>query len=182
MVNDHWTLTGLIFQVQHDVPDHCGIYLGNEQKLGTQFILKYGVRLSIFNNVGPGTIFNYDADGNPLDSTFYESGDFFNTYVALEPRLGIVFLLNETSSIKASYSKNVQYIQQAQNSTAGSPFNIWFPASPNVKPQVSQQVALGYFKNFSDGMFETSLEGYYKSISNAVDFRDHAELILNKFL
>ncbi len=174
------------FITRYELPNNyaleSGIYMGNEQKLGTQFILKYGIRLSIFNNVGPGTIFNFDTEGNPIDSTFYESGDFFNTYVALEPRLGIVFLLNETSSIKASYSKNVQYIQQAQNSTAGSPFNIWFPTSPNVKPQSSHQVALGYFKNFNDGMFETSLEGYYKSISNAIDFRDHAELILNKYL
>jgi len=158
------------------------VYVGNDQKLGSLFVLKYGLRFSIFNNVGPATIFNYDNEGNAIDSTNYSGGDFFNTYNGIEPRLGIVFIMNETSSIKASYSKNIQYIQQAQNSTAGSPFHIWFPASPNVLPQTGHQYALGYFKNFKKGMFETSIEGYYKLTNDAIDFRDHADLLLNKHL
>lgn len=157
-------------------------YIGNEQKLGSTFMVKYGLRFSMFNNVGPGTVFNYDNEGNPMDSTYYSGGDFYNTYTALEPRLGLVYLLNEQTSLKASYSRNVQYIQQAQNSTAGSPFHVWFPASPNIKPQSGHQFAIGYFRNFKEGMFETSLEGYYKIIDDAVDFRDHAELLLNKYL
>ena len=124
----------------------------------------------------------YNGDGDVIDSTAYAKGDFYNTYLGLEPRLGIVYQLNEVSSIKASYSRNYQYIQQAQNSVAGSPLNIWFPASPNVKPQIGDQIALGYFRNFKEGLIETSAEIYYKYISNAVDFRDHAELLLNKYL
>ncbi len=174
------------FITKYSLPNNyaleSAVYIGNEQKLGSTVIIKYGLRFSMFNNIGPGTIFNYDNEGNPTDSTYYENGDFFNTYTALEPRLGVVYLLNEQSSVKASYSRNVQYIQQAQNSTAGSPFHIWFPASPNVKPQSGHQIALGYFRNFKDGMFETSLEGYYRLIDDAVDFRDHAELLLNKYL
>jgi len=156
-------------------------FVANEQKVGSRIILKYGLRFSMFNNIGPGTIYQFDNEGSPIDSTSYSSGDFFNSYNGLEPRLGIVFLLNETSSLKASYSKNTQYIQQAQNSTAGSPLHIWFPSSPNVKPQYGQQFALGYFRNFKENVFETSLEVYYKFADNAIDYRDHADLLLNKY-
>ncbi len=159
-----------------------GIYLSNTQKLGALFTLKYGLRLSVFNNIGPGTVFGYDAQGSPVDSTEYPAGKIYNTYVGLEPRLGIVFKLNEISSLKASYSRNFQYIQQAENSTGGSPLSIWFPASPNVKPQIGDQVALGYFRNFKKGMFESSAEVYYNNVKNAIDFRDHADLLLNKFI
>ena len=158
------------------------IYLGNEQKINSLLILKYGIRISMFNNIGPATVFDYDSEGNPVDSTLYSNGDFFNTYTGFEPRLGIVFLLNEVSSVKASYSKNIQYLQQAQNSTAGSPLHIWFPASPNILPQTGHQYALGYFRNFNNGIIETSAEAYYKITNNAIDFRDHAELLLNKYI
>lgn len=169
------------YELDHNYALESGAYLSNEQKIGASFILKYGVRFSIFNNVGPGTVYNFDSTGTMVDSTAYASGDFYNTYSGLEPRLGIVYMLNEKSSIKASYSRNIQYIQQAQNSTAGSPLHVWFPASPNVKPQIGDQYALGYFRNFFDGLFETSVEGYYKTTSNAIDFRDHADLLLNKY-
>lgn len=156
-------------------------YISNEQKIGSRIILKYGVRFSMFNNVGSGTTYQFDDEGIAIDSATYSRGDFYNSYNGFEPRLGIVFLINESSSIKTSYSKNRQYIQQATNSTAGSPLNIWFPSSPNVKPQVGQQFALGYFRNFEDNMFETSIEGYYKFSDNAIDYRDHADLLLNRY-
>lgn len=158
------------------------LYLSNEQKIGNRFTIKYGLRFSIFNNIGPATVYHYDNDGVATDSTVYGKGDFYHTYTGLEPRIGMVFLLTESSSLKLSYSRNNQYIQQAQNSVAGSPFSIWFPSSPNVKPQSADQVATGYFRNFKKGMFEASVEVYYKSIKNAVDFRDFADLLLNKFL
>ena len=174
------------FITKYSLPNNyaleSAIYLGNEQKLGSVFILKYGVRVSMFNNIGSATIFNYDNAGSVIDSTTYSSGNFFNTYTGFEPRLGAVFIVNEVSSIKASYSKNIQYIQQAQNSTAGSPLHIWFPASPNILPQIGHQIALGYFRNFKSGMFETSAEAYYKKTNNAIDFKDHADLLLNKYM
>ncbi len=170
----------------YSLPDEyaleSAVYISNEQKIGNRVTLKYGLRLSIFNNIGPGTSYMFNEEGDVVDSTVYSNGDFYNTYWGLEPRIGVVYQLNEVSSIKASYSRNYQYIQQAQNSVAGSPLNIWFPASPNVKPQIGDQVALGYFRNFKEGLFETSAEVYYKKIKNAVDFRDHAELLLNKYL
>ena len=159
-----------------------GIYASNEQKIGSLITMKYGLRFSMYNNIGPATIYNYDDTYNVVDSTTYAKGDFFNTYMHIEPRLGITYMLNERSSMKASYSRTIQYLQLAQNSTAGTPLDIWFSASPNVEPQISDQVALGYFRNFKDNMFEGSVEAYYKYMQNAIDFKDHAELLLNPYL
>ncbi len=159
-----------------------GFYVSNEQKIGALLTLKYGIRFSMFNNIGPATVYHYDANHEAVDSTVYAEGDFFNTYVRLEPRIGITYLLNERSSLKASYTRTVQYMQLAQNSTAGTPLDIWFPASPNVEPQLSDLVALGYFRNFLNNAIETSVEGYYKSQHHTIDFKDHAQLLLNKQL
>ncbi len=174
------------FITQYGLPNNYAlenaIYISNNQKIGSMLSLKYGLRFSIFNNVGPNTVFDYNPEGQPVDSSVYSKGDFYNSYFGLEPRIGLVLQLNENSSVKASYSRNYQYLQQAQNSTAGSPLSIWFSSSPNVKPQFSDQFAVGYFRNFMNGMFETSVEGYYKDIKNAIDFRDHADLLLNKYI
>ncbi|HDO06641.1 MAG TPA: TonB-dependent receptor [Bacteroidetes bacterium] len=170
---------------EYHLPDNyaleSAIYISNEQKIG-KFTLKYGLRLSVFNNLGPATIFHYDKGFVVTDSTVYSSKFFFNTYLGIEPRVGIVFRLNESSSLKVSYARNFQYVQQAQNSTAGNPMDIWFPANPNIKPQIGDQVAAGYYKDFKEGMFFFSVESYYKWIHNAIDFKDHAELLLNKYL
>ncbi|MCX6256682.1 MAG: TonB-dependent receptor [Bacteroidia bacterium] len=159
-----------------------GLYISNEQKIGSLLTLKYGIRLSVFQNVGPGTIYHFDSSYNSTDSTVYKKGDFFKTYAGLEPRLGLTYTLTEESSIKASYSRTLQYIQLASNSTAGTPLDIWFPASPNVRPQVSNQVATGYFRNFFNDQVETSVEVYYKMMDHVIDFKDFAQLLLNRKL
>lgn len=158
------------------------IYISNEQKIGALLTIKYGLRLSTFSSIGPGTVYNFDNEFEKIDSTVYGGGNIYKTYWGLEPRIGINYLLSETSSIKASYARTHQYMQVAQNSTAGTPVDIWFPASPNVKPQISDQFALGYFRNFKNNFIETSIEGYYKTMKNSIDFKDHAELLLNKEL
>ncbi|MGE5424737.1 MAG: TonB-dependent receptor domain-containing protein, partial [Syntrophothermus sp.] len=159
-----------------------GIYLSNEQKLGEKFILKYGLRYSVFQNVGPGTVFHFDENYNAQDSTVYSKGDFFNTYSGFEPRLGILFNPNPNWSLKASYARTYQYLQLAQNSTVGTPLDVWFPASPNIKPQLGDQVAGGYFRNFRKNTIETSFEVYYKWMQNVIDFKDFAQLLLNNKL
>ncbi len=158
------------------------IYLGNEQKIGPLITIKYGLRYSIFSNVGSGTVYYFDDNYDPEYSETYSKGDFYNTYMGFEPRLGINYILNEVSSVKASYSRTYQYIQLAQNSTAGTPLDLWFAASPNVKPQIADQVATGYFRNYKNNTIETSVEVYYKSMQNTIDFKDHAQLLLNKEL
>ncbi len=159
-----------------------GVYLSNQQTISSRLTLKYGLRFSVFNNIGPDTVYRYDEDYERQDSTVYGKGAFYNTYTGWEPRLGITFMLNETASLKASYSRAYQYLQLAQNSTAGTPLDIWFTASPNVKPQISDQVALGIFKNFKQNAIETSVEVYYKNMKNTIDFKDHAWLLLNQYL
>lgn len=159
-----------------------GLYLSNEQKLGSRIVLKYGLRVSAFQNVGPGTYYSYDSVYKPVDSTVYASRKIFHTYTGLEPRVAIVYILDEESSVKAHYSHTLQYITLAQNSTAGTPLDIWFPATANVKPQVADQFALGYFRNFKKNAFETSVEVYYKRVNSIIDFRDHANLLLNEYL
>jgi hypothetical protein len=168
------------YVVENNNALESAIYAGNEQKIGARLIAKYGLRFSHFVNVGESTIYNYDDHYLMIDSTVYDKGEFFSPYYGLEPRLGLTFLLNESSSVKASYSRTRQYIHLAQNSTAGTPLDIWFPSSLNVKPQIADQFALGYFRNFRKNTIETSVEGYYKKFNNAVDFKDHAELLLNK--
>jgi len=165
------------------VPDNysleTGIYAGNEQKVGEHWTFKYGLRFSLFQNIGPGTVYNFDSLYNPIDSTVYPSGQFYNTYYGIEPRIGILYTFNEKSSVKVSYSRTNQYLQLAQNSTAGTPLDIWFPASPNVKPQVADQGAVGYFRNFRRNTIETSVEVYYKHMNHVIDFKDFAQLLLN---
>lgn len=157
-----------------------GIYVSNEQKIGSRLTAKYGIRFSHFVNAGKATIYNYDDNYEMVDSTVYSKGELFSPYYGFEPRIGATYVLNEKSSIKASYSRTRQYVQLAQNSTAGTPLDIWFPSTPNVKPQIADQVAVGYFRNFRSNTIETSVEAYYKNIQNAIDFKDHAELLLNQ--
>ncbi len=157
-------------------------YASNEEKFGNHLTLNYGLRFSMFQSVGPTTLYHYNSNYIAIDSSIYKSWTFYNTYTGLEPRLGAVYVLNELSSIKASYTRTLQYLQLAQNSTAGTPLDFWFPASPNVKPQVADQVATGYFRNFRKNTIETSVEVYYKWMNDVIDFKDNAQLLLNKQL
>jgi hypothetical protein len=162
--------------------DHAlesGLYISGESKLGDKLALRYGLRYSLFNNIGPATKPVFDADYQLIDTIAYEKGDFFNFYHGLEPRLAANYVLNQWQSLKASYSRTRQYLQLASNSAAGTPLEVWFPASPNIEPQISDQVSLGFFRNFLEHKLETSLEFYYKKMKNSIDFRDHAQVFLN---
>jgi hypothetical protein len=160
-------------------------YLSNQQDLSSRIAIHYGLRASLFQNVGIDTSYTFDTS-NPdvyiVQDTIVNNKGVHNSYFNLEPRLSIRYLLNEKASVKATYNRMTQYLHQANNSTSSSPLSIWFPSSENVKPQLVDQVALGYFKNMKANTFETSLEVYYKKMKNTIDFRDHAELLLNKYL
>lgn len=159
-----------------------GIYVSNEQKIGQQLTIKYGFRISAFSNYGPSVVYDYDSNFEKSDSTIYSKREFFNTFVGFEPRISLAYNLSETSSLKAAYTRNTQYVHLAQRSTAGTPLDVWFPSSPNVKPQTGDQYSLGYFRNYFRYKIETSVEGFYKFNHNAIDFKNHATLLLNKFL
>lgn len=159
-----------------------GVYLSAEQKLTENFIVRYGLRWSIFQNMGSATVYKYDKNYEVSDSTLYGSGKIYHTYHALEPRVGMVYKLSETSSVKANYARNTQFIQLANNSSAGSPLDLWFPASTNIKPQTVDMISAGYFRNFNQNAIEVSMEVYYKKMNHVIDFADHANLLLNEQL
>jgi hypothetical protein len=169
-----------VYEMQKNNALESALYLSNEQKIGARLTLKYGVRFSHFVNIGYTYIYNFTYQYEKIDSTVYEKGVWFSPYSNLEPRLGFNYILDEKSSLKGSYSRTVQYIHLAQNSTAGTPLDIWFPSSPNVKPQTADQFAVGYLRNFYKNRIEASVEGYYKFIDHAIDFKDHAYLLLNR--
>ena len=156
-----------------------GFYLSNEQQISRNISLNYGIRYSMFQSLGSATSYNFDEEFNPIDSTVYPRGKIFNTYGGWEPRITMVLQINDYSSVKSSYNRTMQYIHLASNSTVGSPLDIYLPSGPNIKPQTADQIALGYYRNFINNSIETSIEVYYKKMDNQVDFRDHAELILN---
>lgn len=158
------------------------IYATDEFRPDGKLSLKYGLRIALFQNIGPGEFYTYNNEYKPLDNKVYKSGDIFHSYGSFEPRLAFTYLLTNDMSLKGSYAHTAQFLNLAQNSSAGTPLDIWFPATPNVKPQLCDQFALGYFRNLRQNMFEISAEIYYKKLKNVIDFRDHARLLLNPYL
>ena len=167
-------------------PENHGIesavFISNEQKLGKKLSLLYGLRFSLFQNIGETTLYQYNENYQVNDSIGYASGEIFNTFSSLEPRLNVRYSLNERSSLKFSYNGTAQYLQLASNSTATFPLDMWFMSNPNIKPQRADQVAAGYFRNFMDNSLEVSMEVFYKKIYNAIDFKDHAVLVPQRYL
>lgn len=158
------------------------LYLSNEQTIGNLLTLEYGIRYSLFQNMGKATVYEIDSQYAVTDTLHYEKGEIYHYDHGLEPRLAMVYRLGESQSVKASYNRTRQYLQQTQTTTTGTPTDIWFPASPNIKAQMADQWAAGYFRNFNDNTFETSLEVYYKTMGNQLDFRDRAEVLLNPLM
>lgn len=158
------------------------LYLSNDHKLGPLFSIKYGLRLSMFQNIGEETLYLFDDNYTCYDHIDYASGEIFNTEVNLEPRVAAMYQIDEFSSVKASYLRTVQYAQVATNATGGIPFDLWFPTSPNIKPQKCDQFAIGYFRNFLNDEIETSVELFYKNIHNVIDFADDAFFIGNVYV
>lgn len=162
-------------------------YVGNEQKLLPRLTAEYGVRVSIYNYIGKGTAYYFrDTIPNeplPFDhSTDYNQGDVIKSYVVPEPRFSLNYVLNSSSSIKASYNRMAQYLQLISNTAASTPLDVYTIASNNLKPLIADQGAIGYFRNFRENMFETSVEVYYKYMQNQLDYVDNADLFINDYV
>ena len=170
--------------VLQDVPNTYSIesaaYVSNEHKIGKRLTLIYGLRGSQFTQLGPGAeVYTFDFDGNIETIDTVEKWKSVQSYWGLAPRFSTNFLLTESNSIKAGYARSYQYLHLISNSTASSPTDIWLPSSLNIKPQISDQVSVGYFHNFFDNQLELSTELYYKYMQNVIDYRDGAEVTLN---
>ncbi len=157
-----------------------GAYIQNDWTVNEKIGIQYGVRYSLFNYIGEGTAYTFDSDGNTLSSKNYTSGESIKYYGGFEPRINLKYEINEISSIKAGYTRNLQYMHLLSNSTTSSPTDLWVPSSNNVKPQIVDQVSLGYFRNFKDNAYEFSFETYYKDLQNQIDYRNGADLIFNE--
>lgn len=156
------------------------IYISDEFELSKRIKINYGLRYSFFSPIGPANVYVYNADGVTVDSAYYSKNQIIKTYSGPEPRLSAAFVLNESNSIKVSYNRMYQYVQLLSNTTSETPVDLWVPSSTVVKPQLADQVALGYFKNFKENKYESSVEIYYKNMQNQIDYRPGADLRFNK--
>jgi hypothetical protein len=164
------------------------LYVSNEQTIGPKLSLRYGLRYSWFQQIGKGKVREYKNPDQPNDKEVtgvkeYGSGELIPPpYHNLEPRLAIKYMLDPESSIKASYNRMAQNLHLISNTNSPTPLDIWLPSNKYIKPLIANQVGLGYFRNFSDNMFETSAEVYYKKMKNVIDYIDGAELFLKEDL
>jgi hypothetical protein len=186
----HFTMGKLIFEsneaLNNKLPNRdafeSGIYVSNKSTYGNHWALEYGIRLSMFNAVGPGESYNFNDNGDLLDTKFNEGFKQYKTYYGWEPRVGVNYIINEKMSIKAGYNRNYQYLHLLSNSTSSQPTDLWVPSSERVKPQIADQISLGYFVNFGkDNMFEAYVDLYYKNYTNLVDYKNGADVLFNKY-
>ena len=155
--------------------------------ISEKFAIDAGLRFSYFMFLGPAEQRIY-ADGQPRNQSTlegvetFESGETVQTYNGLEGRISARYFLGEDFSIKGSYNNTFQYIHTLSTNTTVSPVDTWKLSDINIKPQRAQQFALGLFKNFDSNIYEVSLEGYYKTYDNILDYKVGAQLLLNETL
>ena len=170
------------------------IYFDVEQDLTKKLNISYGFRLSNFLRLGQQTLNVYEnnqaVNFNP-NFQIYESADAIGTvsygknqtiahFENFEPRLAISYVINDYQSIKASYNRMSQYLHLISNTQSPTPLDVWAPSDNFLKPQLLDQVALGYFRNFKEDEYSLEVETFYKKIKNRVDYIDGANLIANE--
>ncbi|WP_019990695.1 TonB-dependent receptor [Rudanella lutea] len=181
------------FSLENKYAIENALYIGNEQQVSARLQLQYGLRYSLFSYLGPGEAYSFQTDVPPGERRFpilsqtrtYKRGDVIKNYGNWEPRFSAKYELSENSSLKLSYNRLAQYIHLVSNTTASTPLDVWTPSTNNIRPQVADQVAGGYFRNLKDGRnntYEVSVEVYYKWLQNQLDYIDGADLLLNKYL
>ncbi len=172
------------------------LYISAEQKLSDKLSINYGLRYSNFQRLGEeevntyanneAVVFNQEfqiyEEATPTGTVKYGKNKKIASFGNLEPRLAIAYSLNENQSIKASYNRMSQYVHLISNTASVSPLDIWAPSDKFLKPQILDQVALGYFRNFANDDYSIEVETFYKKVKNKADFIDGAELIANKHI
>ncbi|MFD2823925.1 TonB-dependent receptor domain-containing protein [Lacinutrix iliipiscaria] len=169
------------------------IYLDVEHKLTEKLTASYGLRYSSFLRLGQKelnlyendtpVIFNQDLQiyekADPIDTESYSRSQTIKSFGNFEPRLALAYQLNENSSIKGSYNRLSQYLHLLSNTSSPTPLDVWAPSGKYIKPQILDQIALGYFRNFKDNLFSLEVETFYKKVKNRIDYIDGADLIAN---
>ena len=168
-----------------------GAYINAEYKITKNLSTQLGLRYSTFSRLGGQPIAQY-ANNQPVvynptlgiyergqeigEETFSKS-DAIKTFGNFEPRISLAYLLNENSSVKAGFSRTAQYIHLLSNTSSVTPLDVWTPSGPFIEPQLSNQYAIGYFRNFLDKKYSLEVETYYKTVDNRIDYIDGSELI-----
>jgi outer membrane receptor protein involved in Fe transport len=169
------------------------VYVDAEQNITEQLSLQYGLRLSNFIRLGQEELNVYEnnhpvsfdpllqiyREARPIDVLHPKRSEKLATFTNLEPRIGLAYSLDPNNSIKTSYTRLAQYLHLLSNTSSPTPLDVWTPSGPFVKPQLLDQYALGYFKNFKDGDYSLETEFFYKDIQNRIDYIDGANLIAN---
>jgi hypothetical protein len=178
-------LTDINIELQNEYAVEPAIYIEDNWKVNNRLTIRGGVRYSSFYNFGERDVINYTPTANGtvrndliVDTTSYASGELIEGYDGLqgiEPRLGINFKTTENSAIKASYNRTRQYIHLISNTTSSLPIDTWRPAGRFIKPGTADQVALGWNRNFANGEWQLSVETYYKTLRDLVDFKNGAQ-------
>jgi hypothetical protein len=166
--------------VQPDYSFENAAYITHEFSPTDRLRFNYGFRFTDFFVTGPGTFYSYDSAGDITTTKTYSSGQIVKNYFNIEPRFSVSLQVNENSSVKVSYTRNVQNLHLLSNSATTNPTDLWIPSSPNVQPEIADQVSMGYYRNFKDNNYEFSTEIYYKTMQNTIDYKNGAELRANE--
>ncbi len=176
-------------QLQHKFAAEASVYLSAKHDISEKWALHYGIRVNQFNRLAQSGLFEY-ANGQPVDFNpnlnnyqegtpigIYNKRDSKQNYTNIEPRLTVAYR-QEKSAWKASYQRVNQYLHLISNTTSPTPLDVWTPSGRYLKPQQSDQWALGYVTESEAGnSFET--EVFYKKTDNRYDYIDGAELVAN---
>lgn len=171
-------------------------YIDVEQKASKNLTLSYGLRYSMFYRLGSGNVNLYNNNqavvfndelqiyekGTPIGTRHYGNEDVIEKFANLEPRFAASYQINENQSVKASYNRMTQYLQLISNTASPTPLDVWTPSDQYIKPQILDQVALGYFKNFRNDEYSLEVETFFKKTKNRLDYIDGADLIANDAL
>lgn len=157
-------------------------YIGHEWSINPLLKLSYGLRYSNFTLLGPSDVYTFDEDGNVQDTETYDAGEVIESYNHLEPRISATYLLDEKSSLKLGYARNTQNIHLLSTSTTSTPLDIWQPSTSIIEPEISDQVSIGYFRNFDNNKYNASIELYYKDMQNLVEYKNGADIFLNEYI
>lgn len=167
----------------------ASLYASQSIRLNDALSVDYGVRYSSFVLYGPGTqyIFNDTIPGvrkSVIGEKTYTNGQVIQTYNNWQPRLSFKAQLAEWSSIKGSYNRMVQYLHMISNTTAANPLDIWTPSTSNIKPELSDQLTVGYFRTLHapKAQYEFSVEAYFRRTQHQIDYINGADLLINKYL
>jgi len=163
------------------------LFVDEDFDLSEKLSFNLGLRFTKFINYGPGLVYHYDPNlpkslSSIIDSTIYKSGDIIKSYQGFEPRLAVKYNLDNGGSLRLSYQRIHQFVNQISNTAVISPADYWKSADQNLAPLINDQIALGFFKNSRKGKYETSAEMYYKKLQNLIEYKNGAQLLMNNHI